>query len=245
MALWGTVVNALAIVVGAVVGAWLSGMPERLRQTLQQGLGLAVVAIGLKMALEMDEPLVTVASLVIGGAIGEGMRLEERLQQAGTWLEARLGRGRGNVATAFVTASLVYCIGPMAVLGALDSGLRGNHAVLYLKAALDGIASVMFSATIGIGVIFSAVAVLVYQGLIALGAHSIAAHVPDALLQAMIKQLTAVGGLLIAGIGINLLGVQTIRVGNFLPALAIAVLSVLILPIGEAGLRMIREGLGF
>lgn len=191
MVLWGTVVNALAIVAGAVVGVWLSGMSERLRQTLLQGLGLAVVAIGLKMALEMDEPLVTVASLVIGGAIGEGMRLEERLQQAGAWLEARLGRGRGNVATAFVTASLVY------------------------------------------------------QGLIALGAHSIAAHVPDALLQAMIKQLTAVGGLLIAGIGINLLGVQTIRVGNFLPALAIAVLSVLILPIGEAGLRMIREGLGF
>jgi Uncharacterized membrane protein, possible Na+ channel or pump len=153
--------------------------------------------------------------------------------------------GRGDIATAFVTAALVYCIGPMAVLGALESGLRGNHAVLYLKAALDGITAVMFSATMGIGVIFAAVAVLVYQGVIALSAHAVAAIVPDAMLQAMVGELTAVGGLLIAGIGINLLGLQRIRVGNLLPALVIAVLSVPVLPVVEAGFRVIREGLGF
>ncbi|MCG0313705.1 MAG: DUF554 domain-containing protein [Calditerricola sp.] len=245
MALWGTVVNALSIVAGAVVGVWFSGMPERLRQTLMHGLGLAVAVIGLKMALEMDRPLVVIASLVIGGAIGEGLRLEDRLQQAGARLEAWFGRGRGDIATAFVTAALVYCIGPMAVLGALESGLRGNHAVLYLKAALDGITAVMFSATMGIGVIFAAVAVLVYQGVIALSAHAVAAIVPDAMLQAMVGELTAVGGLLIAGIGINLLGLQRIRVGNLLPALVIAVLSVPVLPVVEAGFRVIREGLGF
>lgn len=220
MVLWGSFVNFLAIAAGALLGVSVK-LDENIRTTVMQGLGLAVLVIGISMGLSGENTLIPIASLVVGGVIGETLKVEIRLSSLGTMLGRllRADKGSSDFSQGFLTASLVYCIGAMAVLGALDSGLQGSHDVLYAKAMLDGVSAVFFASSLGIGVAFSAVPVFLYQGSIALLANVLA----PLLSPSVVAELTATGGLLIIGIGINILGLARIAIGNLLPGLAIAV----------------------
>ena len=217
----GTLANAAAIVSGSLIGLVMHGrFPESVKKIVFQGLGLSVLLIGLQMALRMDRPLVVVFSMVLGGIAGELLHIEDRLEGLGERVKT-LARSRNALFTdGFVSASLIYCVGSMAILGSLEDGLRGDPTILLTKATLDGFASIPLASTYGIGVMFSAVPVLLYQGAITLAAGG----VRDLATPGLVNQITATGGLLILSIGVNLLGFARIRVGNFLPALAAAAL---------------------
>ena len=214
--MFGTVVNTLAIMAGSLVGLMLrGGLPEAFRLTVIQAIGLAVVLIGLKSALGCNALLLIICSLAVGAVLGTALKIEERLEQLGQMLERRLDRGNGGLARGFVTASLVFCVGSMAIVGSLESGLTGNHQTLLAKSVLDGISSIVFASSFGIGVMLSAASVLIYQGLITLSASLL----KPLLVPEVVTQMSAVGGLLIAAIGVNLLDIQRLRVGNMLPAI--------------------------
>jgi len=214
--LFGTIVNTLAIIAGSLLGLVLrGGLPEAYRLTVIQAIGLAVVLIGLKGALGCDDLLLVIFSLAIGAAIGTALKIEDRLEDLGRWIEVRLGGNQDGLAHGFVTASLVFCVGSMAIVGSLESGLAGNHQTLLAKSVLDGISSIVFASTFGLGVLFSAVPVLVYQGMITLSASLI----KPLLVPAVVTQMSAVGGLLIVAIGLKLLDIGKLRVGNMLPAI--------------------------
>ncbi|UJF32897.1 DUF554 domain-containing protein [Paenibacillus hexagrammi] len=235
MVLWGTIVNALAIVAGGLLGSVLPRIPEGIRNTVLQGIGLAISVLGITMALKTDQILTVIISLVVGGIIGEILKIEHRLQRLGDKLQQLLLKkggtgGRGSISEGFVTATLVFCIGAMAILGPLDSGLKHNHDILYTKALLDGFLSIIFASALGLGVIFSAGPVLVYQGIIALAASLIAMALSDAALHEIILVVTGTGGVIVIGVGLNILEVKKINVGNMLPALVIAALTVPLKP---------------
>ena len=214
----GTIVNALAIVIASLVGASLKArFPENVRATVMQGLALVVLLIGLKMAFSTNNILILLASIVIGSAIGETLKIEERLESTGKNLERKLG-SHDAIARAFVTSSLVFCVGSMAIVGAIQDGLSNDATLLYVKSMLDGVAALAFSSLMGIGVIFSSVSVLVYQGSITLFASAISPY----LTEKVVNEIVSTGGLLIFGIGINLLEIKRIKVGNMLPSLIIA-----------------------
>ena len=211
-----TLVNVGTILLGSALGLLLrKGLPQRLRDTVMQGLGLCVILIGLSGAIETADTMCVILSVVIGGLVGAAVNIERRLENLGNLAQRKLARGGDGFARGFVTASLVYCVGAMAIMGALDSGLKGDYATLIAKSALDGISSVIFASTLGPGVAFSAVAVLVYQGAITL----MAGWLKPLLTDAIITEMSAVGGLLIVGIGLNMLFDKHIAVGNLLPAI--------------------------
>jgi uncharacterized membrane protein YqgA involved in biofilm formation len=225
--LLGTIVNAAAIILGAILGNFLkNGFPERFKATLMQAISLAVILIGLSMALKTQNVMVVTLSIVIGGVIGELLRIEDWLNSLGLKLEQRFGGDNGNFAKAFVSASLVYCVGAMAIMGSLESGLTGHYNTLFVKSILDGVSSIVFASSMGIGVAFSALPVFLYQGGITLAA----AHIKPLLTDAIIREMTATGGLLIFGIGVNLLtgGKMQIKVGSLLPAIFVAILVVVL-----------------
>lgn len=214
----GTVVNTCAIVAGSLAGlVFKGGIGEKYKESVVQAVALAVVLVGLKAAFASEALLVVILSLVIGALLGEWMNIEGKLEGLGAWLERKIPGGEGSLAKGFVTASLVFCVGSMAIVGSLESGLTGNHQTLYAKAILDGIISVVFTTTMGIGVIFSAVAVFLYQGSLTLTASLMKPF----LTPEVVAQMTSAGGLLIVTIGLNMLGVTKIRVGNMLPAIFI------------------------
>ncbi len=227
MVFLGTVVNGVAIIIGTLIGTISSRIPERMKTTIMQGLALVVAVIGLQMAMKSEQFLIVIGSLVLGGMVGEYWDLEGKLGKLGNWIERKTGAtSGGSVAQAFVTATLVYVVGAMAILGALDSGLRNDHSILFTKSLIDGFTAIMFTATLGYGVLFSAIPVMIYQGLIALFASQINQIVPHSLLDAFIAEVTSAGGIMIFAIGLNLLGIIKIRVANFLPALLVAALLV-------------------
>lgn len=214
----GTIVNTIAILLGGVLGLiFRRGISDRFKSTVMQGLGLAVFMIGLAGALRSENILLLIFSMVIGSLIGEAMNIEDKLDRFGKWIESRSGQGEGQVAKGFVVASLMYCVGAMAIVGALESGLTGNHETLYAKSLLDGVTAVIFASTLGIGVLFSAGSVLVYQGAITLAAGALAAVLVDS----VIIEMSAIGGLLIMGIAMNILEFKRVPVGNMLPAVFI------------------------
>ena len=212
----GTIVNTLAIIAGSLIGlAFRGGIPKKYNVTIMQAISLAVILVGLKMALKTDAILLVIISLAIGSVIGEFLGIEERLENLGKLLERKFSKNGNGISRGFVVASLVYCVGSMAIVGSLESGLTGNHQTLFAKSALDGISAIIFTSTLGIGVMFSSFSVFVYQGLITVSASLIKPF----LVEAVINQMSAVGGLLIMAIGFNLLEIQKIRVGNMLPAI--------------------------
>lgn len=214
--LFGTFVNTLAIVAGSLVGLVLrGGLPEAYRLTVIQAIGLAVVLIGLRGALGCDDLLLVIFSLAIGAALGTALKIEARLESLGQRIERRFGGNDNDLARGFVTASLVFCVGSMAIVGSLESGLADNHQTLFAKSVLDGISSIVFASSFGVGVLFSALPVLVYQGAITLSASLL----KPLLVPAVVAQMSAVGGLLIVAIGFNLLDIAKLRVGNMLPAI--------------------------
>lgn len=214
----GTIVNTLSIIFGSLIGLLFKGsIPEKYTKTIMHGIGLAVILIGLKTALKTDAILIVIISLAVGSLLGELLRVEDRLDQIGNLIGRRLSKDGEGISKGFVSASLLYCVGAMAIIGSMESGLTGNHQTLFAKSILDGIGSVLFASTLGIGVLFSAVTVFIYQGLITLTASSI----KHFLLPEVVSQMSAVGGLLILAIGIGLLEIKKIKIGNMLPAVFI------------------------
>jgi hypothetical protein len=226
--LLGTFVNAAAIVAGGGVGLVLrGGIPSRYSTTVMQALSLAVMLIGVSNALKTQRILLVIVCLAVGSVLGEWLRIEDRLETAGKWLQSRFAAGGDGFSRGFVTTSLIFCVGALAIVGSLESGLAGDHRTLFAKSLLDGIASVVFASTMGLGVLFSSVSVLVYQGAITLSASFVSRF----LTPEVINEMSAVGGLLIAAIGFNMLEVRRIRVGNMLPAIFLPLLYSIVKPL--------------
>ena len=221
----GTIVNTFAIIAGSLLGLlFRGGVPKKYHATLMQAISLAVILIGLKMAFKTESILLIIFSLVIGGLIGEFIKIEDRLENLGKWIETRFSKTGNGLAKGFVVTSLIFCVGSMAIVGSLESGLTGNHQTLFAKSALDGLASIIFASSFGIGVLFSSISVFLYQGLITVTAS----FIKPFLVSAVINQMSAVGGLLIMAIGVNLLEIHKIRVGNMLPAIFIPLIYYMI-----------------
>lgn len=217
----GTIVNSVAIIVGALFGVGLrKGIRDEYRQTIMDGIGLAVIIIGIMGGIKSENIILVIGSIVLGSIIGERMGIENKLDNLGNLLENKFGGKDSNFSKGFVTASLVYCVGAMAIVGSLESGIQGNHEILFAKSILDGISSIIFASTLGIGVAFSSLPVLIYQGSITLLAN----FVKELLTPEVVNEMSAVGGILIMAIGINILGIKKIKVGNMLPAVFIPII---------------------
>jgi uncharacterized membrane protein YqgA involved in biofilm formation len=220
----GTLLNVATVILGGTLG-WLLGsrLPERLRQTVVAGLGLFTCALGFQMFLKTENPLVVLGSLLLGTLAGEWLRIEDGLQRLGVFLEVRFTRktdaGDNRFLRGFLTSSLLFCIGPMTILGAIQDGLTGDYKLLAIKAIMDGFAAMAFASSLGVGVLFSALVILVYQG----GISLLASLVQSLVTTAMMNEMTAAGGILLIGLAISvLLDIKKIRVANFLPALLFA-----------------------
>ncbi len=219
----GTLINVVAILAGSLIGCLMrKGLPTRIKDTVTQGLGLSVILIGALGAIKTQDTMCIIASIVVGGLVGSGLNIEKGLDTLGVKAQNAFvpsGNTQSTFAKGFVSATLIFCVGAMAIVGALDSGLRGDHSTLMAKAALDGVMSVILASTLGPGVALSALAVLVYQGAIAL----LAQWVSPLLTDAVVLEMSAVGGLLIIGIGLNMLFEKHLQVGNLLPAIFIPI----------------------
>lgn len=224
-ALWGTIVNALAIIAASVLGIFLPKMPETMHRTVIQGIGIFTCVLGAGMALKGEETLYLVVSLAVGTLLGEAVGVERGFERIGGWLESKVGKaGSGKVGQAFVTSTLIFCIGAMAILGPIESATGQGHSLLYTKSIMDGTITLILASILGIGVIFSAPAVFLYQGVIALGAAWFALQFDPAALAAAVREISAVGGVMIVGVGLNLLEIKKVRVANMLPALVVMAL---------------------
>jgi len=224
----GTLLNAAAVLVGGLVGlAFGTRFSERARQTILAGLGLFTAAIGVRLFLETQNPLYPLGGVVLGALIGEGLRIEEALARFGGWLEARFARGAGGPTSTFVrgflTASILFCVGPITILGSIQDGLTGDFQLLAIKSVLDGFAALALASALGVGVLFSIIVILTYQGALTL----LASQAQVVLTEPMTAEMTAVGGVLLLGVAIgSLLELRPIRTGNLLPALVITPLLV-------------------
>ena len=223
----GTLLNVAAVLVGGSLGLVFGArLPERVRSTVLAGLGLFTAAIGLRLFLQTRSPVYALGGLLIGGLLGEWWRVEDRLAGLGARLESRFAGGTAagsGFVRGFLTASLLFCAGPMTILGSIQDGLTGDYSLLAIKSVLDGFASLALASTLGIGVLFSILVILVYQGALTLLAATAQAFLTDA----MVAEMTAVGGILLVGLAISsLLEIKRIRTGNLLPALLIGPLLV-------------------
>ena len=222
-ALTGTIVNVITVIIGSCLGLLLKkGLSERLTNALMVAVGLAVAYIGIDGSLSGENMLVAVLSLVIGAVIGEWLDIDRRLNRIGELLQRKLAKksdGESTIAQAFVSASLLFCVGAMTIVGSLQSGIANDHDTLFVKAILDGISSIVFAATLGAGTLLAVVPVLVYQGSIALLARFVAPYLTDA----VIAEMTCVGSLLILALALNLLNITKIKVANLLPAILVPI----------------------
>ena len=216
----GTLINVGTVLTGGSVGLLLHrSLPQRFQRIVLQGLGLITLLLGFQMALKTANIFIVLGSLIIGALLGEWCRLQDRMDSLGHWLESKFNRGADDRFTeGFVTTSLLFCVGPMALLGSIQDGVSGDYKTLAIKAFMDCFAAMVFAAELGWGVLFSALSVLVYQGGITLAA----APLQRVLTGPMINEMTAVGGLMIVGIGLMLLEIKRLPLATFLPALAIA-----------------------
>lgn len=234
MMLTGSIVNALAILAGSGLGLllnWLAGkfsaylpagsasLGQRLQTVIMQGISLCVLYLGISGCLQGKNTLIAILSMVLGAILGELLDLDRRMHTLGDWVQKKTvhlvqGEGSPSIAEGFVTASLLFCVGAMAIVGALQDGLTGDHTTLFAKALLDGISAIVFASTMGVGVVFSAVAVLIYQGSIAV----LASFISPFLGEAVIAEMTCVGSLLIVALALNMLGATKIKVMNLVPA---------------------------
>lgn len=230
MLLLGTIVNGICIIIGTIIGSFLTKIPEKVKHTVMQGIGLSVTLLGIQMGMKSEEFLIVIVSLVFGAVIGEILDLDKKLDQLGLYIERKIGkRAKGDLAKGFVTATLIFVIGAMSIIGSLDSGLRNDHQVLYTKSLIDGFTSIILTTTLGVGVMLSAIPVMLYQGAIALFATQIEQFVPTQLMEKFIVEMTSTGGLMILAIGLNLLGITKIRVANLLPSIVVVAVIVGIL----------------
>lgn len=217
----GSIVNSAAVVLGSILGVFINkGIKDEYKNIIMDAVGLTVVVMGIGSAIKSENLILVIISIVLGSIIGEAIGIQQKLDKLGDGLEKRLGKGNSNFSKGFVTGSLVFCIGAMAIVGALESGLTGDNSTLFAKSVLDGITSIIFASTLGIGVAFSAVSLLVYEGSISL----LASFLSNLLSTQAITEMSSVGGILIIAIGLNVLGIKKIKVGNMLPAVFIPLL---------------------
>jgi uncharacterized membrane protein YqgA involved in biofilm formation len=229
----GTFINVATVLIGGVLGLLFGArLPERLKATVVAGMGLFTAGIGIQMFLKTGNAIIVLGSILIGALLGEWWRIEDGLQAVGERLERRFSpEGEAAGATSrfvkgFLTTSLLFCVGPLTILGSIQDGLTGDYKLLAVKSVLDGFGALAFASTFGVGVLFSALVVLVYQG----GITLLAAQLNSVVSDAMMNEMTAAGGLILVGLAISsLLEIKKIRAGNFLPALAIAPLIVWVL----------------
>lgn len=220
MILTGVLINAAAVAAAGVLGT-LGGrfMPEKMKQTVLAATGLVSIGIGISGAIGSSNQLIPILSLVIGSVIGELLHIEDGVTRAGDWLQKRFGKS-GSITEGFVTGSLVFAAGAMAVMGALESGLKNDHTILMTKSVIDMAGSVAFAGSLGIGVAFSALSILVLEGTVAL----LASLLTGVLTEAVITEISVTGSLLIIGIGLNVLGLTKLRIMNMAPALLLPIL---------------------
>jgi len=229
MFLTGTVLNVATVLIGTTIGLLVgSRMPERMQKTLTDALGLFTLAIGfaltLRLLMDQSAPvgndLAVLAALLGGAVVGEFLRLSDRLDALGDWFQRRLARGEepSRVSEGFVTASIVFCVGPLTILGSIENGLTGDIQLLAIKSLLDGVAAIAFAAALGAGVYLSVITILVIQGGIALAASLLGGGLD----QSSIDAASAVGGLIMLGVGLRMLDIKQVRVVNLLPALVLA-----------------------
>ncbi len=228
----GTFINVAAILIGGMIGLLFGArIPERYKSTVIAGMGLFTAALGLQMFFKSENSLIVLGALIIGALLGEWIGIEDGLQAFGQMLEKRFSRDTETGASSkfvrgFMVSSMLFCIGPIAILGSIQDGLTGDYKLLAVKSTLDGFASIAFASTLGVGVMFSSLIILIYQGGVSLLANQLNAIVTDP----MMAEMTATGGVILMGVAFsNLLELKKIRVGNFLPALAVAPLIVWIL----------------
>jgi uncharacterized membrane protein YqgA involved in biofilm formation len=224
----GTAINVVAVLVGGGIGTLVGAkLPESMRHTAMQAIGIVTLLVSVSNFLKFENPLVPLVSVVLGLVVGELLGIEDRLKRIGDSLEKRFARGESPVSRAFVTTSLLFCVGPLTVIGSLEDGLTGHYELLALKSALDFIAALTFASVLGWGVLLSAGTILVVQGALTLGAGFLEPVVTGA----MISATTATGGVLILGLGLTLLELKEVRVANMLPALLFAPLLVAAAPL--------------
>ncbi len=212
------IVNAVAVIVGAVLGLFLKrGIPERVSKAVMTAMGLCVVYIGIDGALSGDNAIVLVVSLAIGTLVGTFIDLDAKLTALGVFIERKMkmSDGKTSIAEGFVSGSLLFCVGAMAIVGSLESGLNGNHEIIFTKSIIDMISACMLATTLGIGVAFSAVCVFVYQGALVLCSGLLSTALTDA---ALVAEISCAGSVIIIGLGLNMLGITKIKVANMLPA---------------------------
>lgn len=231
--MFGTILNVATIIIGGLVGMVFGNrLPARIHQTVIAGMGLFTGAVGIQLFLKTENVIIVLGSIIIGSILGEWMGIEDGLRAFGGYLEKRFSKPEGDdpnesrFIRGFLTASLLFVIGPMAILGSIRDGLSGDFSLLAIKSTLDGFASLAFASTLGIGVLFSAIPIFIYQG----GISLLAVQAQSFISQPMMNEMTAAGGLMLVGIAISsLLELKPIRVGNMLPALVIAPLIVAVL----------------
>lgn len=233
----GTIVNTVAVLIGAAIGMLLKkGLPEKMADALMKGLGLCTLFLGLSGSLKGHNTLILIMSIVLGTVIGEALDLEDKINRLGQRLEQRFAAqngGRVSIAEGFVTASLLFCVGAMAIVGSLQSGLSGSHEMLYNKSMLDFVAAVIFASSLGVGVMFAAGFVLIYQGTITLLSQWVAPF----LTELVIDEMTCVGSVIIMGLALNMLGITKLRIMNYVPAIFLPIaLSPLINWVGSLAL---------
>jgi len=222
--LTGTLLNAATVLIGGVVGTVVGDrLPERLRENVVRGVGLFVTAIGVKFAIDTSNLLFMLGAILLGGIIGSLVGVDARLNQLGDALQRRFARGgTSTVAEAFVTASVVFCVGPLTFLGSIQNGLAGDATLLSVKSVLDGFTAIALAATLGWGVLLTVPLILVYQGGLAVGASLFAGVLSDL----QLREMSAVGGLLLIGVGLRLLAIRDVKVADFLPAIIVSPLVV-------------------
>ena len=220
----GTTVNAIAVIIGSSIGLLLKkGIPQRFSDSIMKAVALCVIYIGIDGCLKGENTLIAIISMAAGALIGELLKLDDGLNGLGKKLEKKFSKNNeeeSSIAKGFVTASLLFCVGAMAIVGSLESGISGNHEILFSKSLLDFISSIIFSASMGIGVMFSAVAVFVYQGIITVLAQFVGPYLSDA----VIAEMTCTGSILIIALGLNMLGVTKLKVMNYIPAVFLPIL---------------------
>lgn len=237
--LTGTIINSLAILAGSLLGLALQaathrsskdvdvgGIGGRLQTIVMEGMSLCVLYIGISGSLKGQNTLIAIISIAIGAVVGELLDLDRRMHTLGDWVQAKTARlihtqeGAPSVADGFVAASLLFCVGAMAIVGSLENGLTGNYDTLKAKSVIDGIAAIVFASSLGVGVAFSAAAIFVYQGAISLAAGLLAPLLSDT----VIAEMTCVGSLLIVALSLNMLNVTKIKVMNLVPAIFLPIL---------------------
>lgn len=222
--LTGTIVNTLAIIAGAMIGVIAKkAIPQRMGDIVMSAISIVVMVLGVQFGIASSNILIVIVSLVVGGIIGEWIDIDRRLDDFGVRIQSRMKGGDSNFSAAFISTTLIYCVGSMAILGSIESGINGNHTILYTKSLMDGISAIFFASTLGAGVIFSGISVFIYQGILTV----LAGYIGPYLSPEVVTEMSASGGILLIALSFTILGIKKIKVANLLPAIFLPVILML------------------